>query len=604
MEVRVLGRFDVVREGRSVTIDGGKPRALLAILALHPSEVVPVDRLIDDLWPEHPPESAHNTLQAYVSRLRKALRGEPVDGANGIIRFEHGGYVLDVPADHLDSYRFERLVEDAERRARAGDADRAADVLAEALALWRGPALAEFANEAFAQTEIVRLDELRLRAVEARIDADLALGRDGTLVAELDALVAEHPHREGFRRQLMLALYRGGRQGDALSVYADTRAMLDAELGVEPTPALRELQRAILSHDPALATPPRPTTFPMRVARHRWTWIAAAAIVAAAAVGTGLLARTSGGSSPTSVVPNSVAVVDPTTNTVVDDVVVGDYPGPLVARNGSVWVGNIGASTVTEIDAGTGKAEFPGSAQRPVDLAVTDDALWIANASDFQTVPPTGGGTISRRGLRWGNLSVTQLGPRRIPDENHTFVASDGESVWAGNATGRTLVRLDRRTGRIVTRTQGIAGSAIAVGYGAVWIPEPRRDTLVRVDPVTGRIETRIPVSGTPQSVVVGEGAVWVSTAGAHSAVWRIDPRTNETIAVIPVPAKTRRVATGGGYVWVTSGRGDEERARRRGVLTKIDPRTNQIVASIALGFRPDGVAFAEQRVWVAVAPL
>src|SRR4029079_8620179 len=154
-----------------------------------------------------------------------------------------------------------------------------------------------------------------------------------------------------------------------------------------------------------------------------------------------------------------------------------------------------------------------------------------------------------------------------------------------------------------LVRTSGIAGSGIALGYGAVWVPEPDRDTVARLDPGTGRIEARIPVSGRPTEVAVGEDAVWVATNGGHSGVWRIDPRTNETIAVIPVPPKARRLATGGGYVWVTSGRSDEERVRRRAALTKIDPRTNEIVASIRLRFRPDGVVFAHDRVWIAVAP-
>ena len=605
MEVRFLGPFDVVQEGRSISIGGGRQRALLAILALHPREVVPVSRLIDDLWPEDPPESALNTLQAYVSRLRKALRGELVNGEGGVIVFDHGGYRLDLSADDVDSYRFERLVEDADRCARSGDAERATRVLTDALELWRGPALSEFADEPFAQTEIARLNELRLRAVEARIDADLARGRDAALIPELEALVAENPHREGFRGQLMLALYRSGRQGDALSVYRDARAVLVADIGVEPTPALHDLQLAILRHDPSLAAPRRPSTFPSRVGRRERAWVGGiAAALVGIAVLVGAVLRTSGEPSVVQVVPNSVAVVDARTDAIVDDVVVGDYPGPIAERNGSVWVGNIGASTVTEIDTATRMPEFPSSASRPVDLAVTDDALWIANASDFETEPPTGGGTISRRALRDGKLEVIQVGPPRIPDENHTFVATDGAAVWAGNSTARAVVRLDRRTGRVLVRTSGVAGSGIALGYGAVWIPEPDRDTVARLDPVTGRIETRIPVSGRPTEVAVGEGAVWVATTGGHSAVWRIDPRTNETIAVIPVPPKARRLTTGGGYVWVTSGRGDDEGVRRRGALSKIDPKTHEIVASIELGLRPDGVVFADDRVWIAVAPL
>jgi DNA-binding SARP family transcriptional activator len=605
VEIRVLGPFEVVHEGRSIAIGGGRQRALLAILALHAKEVVPVGRLIDDLWPDDPPDSALNALQAYVSRLRKALRGEVVNGGGDPILFEHGGYLLDMHTDDVDAYRFARLVAEAERDADRGDAERAAERLSGALALWRGPALPDFSGEPFARTEIARLEELRLQALEARIDADLARGRYASVVAELEALAAEHPHREGFRRQLMLALYGCGRQGDALQVYAETRETLDADLGVEPTPALRELQLAILRHDPALGPPDRRHIASALPRRALWQWLAAGAVATVgAALAIVFLARPSGDPSPVRVVRNSVAVIDARTDAVVDDVVVGDYPGPVAARDGSVWVGNIGASTVTEIDGRTHDAEFPAGVQRPVDIAVTDAALWIANASDFETTPPTGGGTVERRGLRVGELKTAQVGPLRTIDEAGTFVASDGESVWAANAAARTVVRLDDGSGRIVARLDGVDAGGLAVGDGAVWVPEPRRDTVVRLDSRTGRVAARIPVSGHPTRVAVGEGGVWVTTTGALSAVWRIDPERNEAVAVVAVPPKARRIATGGGYVWVTSGRGDEESARRRGVLSKIDPATNTVVATVDLGFRPDGVAVTDRLVWVAIAPV
>ena len=184
-----------------------------------------------------------------------------------------------------------------------------------------------------------------------------------------------------------------------------------------------------------------------------------------------------------------------------------------------------------------------------------------------------GGGTVSRRDIGGGKLEVTQVGPLHVPDEAGTYVATDGTSVWAASKKGHTVVHLDRRTGQILARTQGVAAGGIAV-------------------------------SGGPTKVTSGEGGVWVTTTGGHSAVWRIDPESNETVAVIPVPPKARRVATGGGYVWVTSGRDDPESERRPGVLSKIDPTTNEIVARVELGFRPDGVAFANRLVWVAVAPV
>ena len=603
MEIRFLGPFDVVDADVSISVGGGRERALLAILALNAGEVVPVGRLIDELWPDGPPDSAQNTLQAYVSRLRKALR--PTNRPGEAILFEHGGYRLDVSRDAIDADRFRGLVEEGERQARAGNAELAASTLREALALWRGPALVDFAYEPFAQAEIARLDELRLAAIEARIDADLRCGRHSAVVSELEALVNEQPHREGFRRELMLALYRSGRQGDALEVYTDTPTRLVAYLGMQPTPELRELQLAILRQAPELGAavaiiheadgPARRLRWPLAVG------LAAAAAVALAAAA--ILLRPTRGSAAVHVVRNSVAVVDPETNEIVDDVVVGDYPGPVAAGNGSVWVGNIGDSTVTEIHGDTREAEFPAGAQRPVDLALTDDALWIANATDFATQPPTGGGTVVRSGLAGDGVDVTQVGPPGIPDEMSTFVASDGREVWAANANNRTVAKLEPSTGRVLMRVAGLASAGIGAGYGAVWVPEPKEDLVVRLNIRTGRVEARIPVSGSPQRVAVGEGGVWVVTTGVHSGVWRIDPKNDETVAVIPVPPKARRVATGEGYVWVTSGRDDAESVRRVGVLSKIDPQTNTIVASIALGFRPDGVVVANRLVWVAIAP-
>ena len=607
MEIRFLGPFDVVDADRPISLGGRRQRALLASLALRPGKVVPVAQLIDDLWPEGPPDSAHNALQAYVSRLRKALRRDPADPAAEVIRFERGGYVLDLSEVEIDSDRFARLFEEGERNMRAGDAEEAASVLREALALWRGPALADFADAPFAQAEIARLEGLRLTAIEARIDADLACGRHAALVPELEALVKEHPHGEGFRRQLMIALYRSGRQGEALDVYTDTRATLDADLGIEPRAELRELQRAILRQDASLAAPaPTSRVTVLRSGRRRrHTWIVAAAVAAVLAlVIAAILVRPSHGTAAVHVVRNSVAVVDAKTNRVVDDVVVGDYPGPIAAGNGSIWVGNIGDSTITEIHGDTREAEFPAGAQRPVDLAVTGHALWIANSSDFATQPPTGGGTVVRQALDTGGLKTTTLGPPRTPDEMSTFVASDGRTIWAANANSSIVARLDPGTGRILMRVSGLTSGGIAAGDGAVWVPQPTKDLVVRLNIRTGKVEARIPVSGNPSRVAVGEGGVWVITTGAHSAVWRIDTQSNETVSVIPVPLKARRIATGEGYVWVTSGRDDPETVRRPGVLSKIDPSSNAIVATIELGHRPDGVVVANDLVWVAIAPL
>jgi DNA-binding SARP family transcriptional activator len=251
VEFRILGPLEVAVNGRTVPLGGTKQRALLAILLLHRNQVVPVDRLIEDLWGDDIPAAAAKTVQVHVSRLRKALGGQALET-------RPGGYALRVDRDRFDLQRFEELSREGHRRLAAGDAAGARSALEDGLALWRGPALAEFTYEPFAVNEIARLEELRIAAHEDCLDADLALGRHAAAVPELEVLIATHPLRERLRRQLMLALYRAGRQAEALEAYRDARRALD-ELGIEPSRALRELEGAILRHDPALeAAPARP----------------------------------------------------------------------------------------------------------------------------------------------------------------------------------------------------------------------------------------------------------------------------------------------------------------------------------------------------------
>lgn len=252
MEFRILGPLEVYEDERRVELGGARQRALLAILLTRANHVVSKDRLIDELFGEEPRESAASLLQVYVSRLRKALEpGRKRRQQTGIVVTKAPGYLVRVEPDELDLERFERLAEEG-RTALAAAPEVARERFAEALALWRGPALADFELEPFAQGESRRLEELRLAVVEDRIDADLALGRHATLVGELESLVDLHPLRERLRGQLMLALYRSERQAEALDVYQATRRTLVDELGIEPSGRLQDLERAILRQDPEL----------------------------------------------------------------------------------------------------------------------------------------------------------------------------------------------------------------------------------------------------------------------------------------------------------------------------------------------------------------
>ena len=241
VEFRLLGPLEVVAEGRAVALDAAKPRALLAMLLLRANEPISRDVLIEELWAGRPPSSATKVLQTYVSHLRRAL-------GRGVIRTVASAYELRADAASLDLHRFEQLARDARAAAPA----EANAMLREALALWRGPPLTEFAYESWARPEIDRLEELRLDALQERIETDLALGASAEIVGELELLVAQFPLRERFRAQLMLALYRSGRQAEALAGYRDARKTLVETLGIEPGLELKRLERAILDQDPEL----------------------------------------------------------------------------------------------------------------------------------------------------------------------------------------------------------------------------------------------------------------------------------------------------------------------------------------------------------------
>ncbi len=255
MEFRILGPVEALdHDGRPLALPRGRPRALLALLLVNPAEAVPVDRVIEELWGDKLPANPHNAAQGVASRLRRAIGTE-------VVLSEAGGYRLLLAPGERDSDRFEELAARGRAELARGDAAGAADTLRRALGLWRGPALADVRFERFAQSEIVRLEELRLACSEARIDADLALGRHADVVPELEALVGEHPLSERLRGQLMLALYRSGRQAEALAAYREARRTLVEELGIEPSPELRGLEQSILRQE-AGAPPSLPDSAP------------------------------------------------------------------------------------------------------------------------------------------------------------------------------------------------------------------------------------------------------------------------------------------------------------------------------------------------------
>ena len=313
------------------------------MLVLSAGEVLSSDRLIEALWGERPPPTAAKTVQVYISRLRKTLNGAPASSSGGLIVTVDHGYMLRVEPDQVDVHAFERLLDRGRDAFSDHEFGAAATVLRHALGLWRGAPLADFTFDAFAAADIARLQELRLEALEIRIDADLALGRHAALVAELEALTTEEPLRERLRAARMLALYRCGREPEALELYRETRRVLVDELGMEPSPALRELHEAILRQDPELrppATPrpPRTAGRDPRVRRRRRAALVAATLALAGGVALVIALLAPGGGPSVNVAANSVAVIDPGSRRLLKAVAVGTRPG-AAGRGRRIGVG-------------------------------------------------------------------------------------------------------------------------------------------------------------------------------------------------------------------------------------------------------------------------
>ncbi len=360
----MLGPFEVVADGRPLSLGGPRQRSLLAILLLRRGEVVPSDQLIDELWNERPPATAAKTLQGHVSHLRKLL------GPNVLIT-RNGGYLVDVPPEQVDAERFAALVADA-RAAR--DPPAARELLGQALGLWRGAPLSDLAYEPFAQGAIARLEAAHLDALEDRLAADLALGRHRALIGELEGLVDAHPERERLLGALMLGLYRSGRQTEALAVYRRGREALQEELGLVPGPELRALERQILDHDPRLKVHETPASR----ARRRGLIATGVVVVLAAALTAGLAAR--GHATAIRVQPDSLVAIDATTNRVVGDVLVGARPSAVAAAAGSLWVGNLDEQTVSRVDRHRLRARAIPVGDSPTGIAAAGGRVWVVRS--------------------------------------------------------------------------------------------------------------------------------------------------------------------------------------------------------------------------------
>jgi ABC-type transport system substrate-binding protein/DNA-binding SARP family transcriptional activator len=576
LEFRILGPFEARRDGRALELPAGKSRALLALLLLHRNEVVSVDTLVDGLWGERPPATAAKNVQVYVSHLRKTL-------GDGMLLTRTPGYVLRLEPGRLDADRFQALLEEARGQQPAQAAER----LRAALALWRGEALADFRYDSFAQEEIRRLEELRISALEERLEADLALGRHEDVLSELESLVRAHPLRERLQGQLMLARYRCGRQAEALEAYRAARRRLVEQLGLEPSPELQRLERAILAHDPSLAAPPRiappvqATTAPSLIRAYRGRLLVAAGVIVitAAAVGAGL--RLSGGGSRTlRASPNSVAVVDArhdSVRRVIEDV---GRLGGIASSAHAVWATDTANDFLLRIDPtrGTIQDRIPVG-HGPTGVAVGDGQVWVVNQLDR---------TVSEVNAQAGKEVDT------FPVGNGADAIAFGHgSVWVANDTDGTLTRIDP-AGSTGPKTIPLVGTpaSIAIGPQGVWVTSSSTGELLLVDPRINQVTLRRSIGNGPTGVALGAGRVWVAN-GPDGTLSRFDPGSG-TVRKLLVGSSPVAVAFGNGALWVTNGSG--------GTVTRIDPKTSS-TRDVSVGNEPTALTVAGRDIWTTVLP-
>lgn len=560
MDLQLLGPVEATLDGRPIPLGATKQRAVLAMLGLHANATLSMDRLVDGLWGDDPPATAEKMVQLYVSQLRRLL-----NGAAEIVT--HGrGYELRIDEEHVDAARFERLV-------KRGAAD-------EALALWHGQALADVAEEPFAAAEIRRLEELRLQAGERAVDADVAAGRDQEALARLERLIEEQPLRERLHAQRMLALYRSGRQADALDAYVAARRRLVDDAGVEPGAELHELHARILRQDPGLQVPrshaPQPPPAAPRAHALTPRRLIAAASAAALLAGTGFaVSRLTRAEGLSGLHDDSVGVIDPRARAIRSDFRLGGSPGALAAGAGSVWVANPGGGTVSRVRAGGKRVDVIDVGRAPVALAFGGGSLWVALGEDGEVVRVDPSTDRIVRHVSVGNgVGALAAGPG---------------AVWAATALDGKIVRIDLRSGRVSKRVAiGGEPSAVAVGSGAVWAAEEESGIVVRIDPHSGEVLEPIAVGHGPSALAAGLGAVWVANR-QDGTVSRIDPAAGRVAATFGAGVAPSALAIVDGALWV---------ADADGAVLRVDPASGA-VTRVRTGAAPMALAVADGALWI-----
>jgi YVTN family beta-propeller protein len=581
LEFRILGPFEVLADGRPLSLGPGKERALLAVLLLYRNERVSTERLIDLVWDESPPESAPKMIQIYVSRLRRTLAD--AGGRDQRLVTQTTGYRLRVEPAEFDLDRFERVCGEGRKALAAGDATLAAATLREALSLWRGPPLADVPAGHFLDQERGRLEELRLGALEEKVEAELALGEGPALVDELHAFVRDHPLRERPVAQLMRALYRSGRQAEGLAVYKRTRERFVDELGIEPGRQLKELEQSILRQDPALETPsldsrgtPAPEPPRRRLTRRTVTATAAATVIAATAAAGIVLS----GNERRQIRLAAEAVGVVRDGRLVDQAHLGMAPAAIAAGAEGIWIASADGNSASRLDPKTfAVRQTIPVGDGPSGIAIGRGTVWVTNGLD---------GTVSRIDSKASKVVQT------IPVGNGPAAIAYGlGAVWVANRADQTVNRIDPRTGKVLdTLAAGTDAAAIAAGDGAVWVVDQARGRIARLEPGFTEPVLTINVGNGPSAIALGDGSVWVANT-LDSTVSRVDPRSNRVVATILVGAGPIGLSVASDGVWVANAFDD--------TLTRINPQTNRVDRTIRLDQRPAGAAVSAGAVLVTV---
>ena len=597
----LLGSFEAAADGRVIDLGGPKQRALLAILLLHARRPVPREVIIDGLWGDRAPAGADHAVEVYVSRLRKTL-----DAATGepCVLTRPRAYLILAADEQIDVARFRRLAAAGRRSLAAGAASRAAEELRDALTLWRGAPLAEFRQEPFARTEVARLDQLHADVREDRIAAELALGRHGDVVGELEELVAVQPLRERPYEQLMIALYRCGRQADALAVFQRARRTLVTELGVEPGPGLRQLERAVLQQDQALDVPqltawhdaprpavpaaqadlgrPRSETLPRTRRRRRIRRTVRAISLAAALAALASLVQpfrhvTAAATLTAKLNANLVALISPADGSVQATVPLESPPADVASGAGSVWATEPDAGLVVRIDQRLHTVTIPVGT-KPSRIVVGGGEVWVLDAADralYRIDPQTN--------------EVAQM--KTLVSQPDDLLFSAG-MLWVTSKAGGTVLRIDARTGatRSVVRTGGDPSGLTAAG-GAVWVATDTAGTVERIDGRTGTMTNTIRVGDAPAALAAGPAGLWVLDP-LDATVSRVDPSRPAVAAMVPLGGAPTALTQSGGGLWVADPHED--------TLLRLAPRSD-IVTSYGLGGQVAALTGGASGLWAAL---